>query len=187
VHLAEGGGRVAFDLPQLPVRGAEAASTNIIADALGLTAEDIGFGDFRPGQWSAGNPLAFVPLRNLNTVRRSRADLARWDAAFAGNTGAFVFCAETVEAGSSFHARMFAPSFGIAEDPATGSAAAALAGILAEQAGLPDGEHEFVIEQGYEMGRPSLMTLALTLRGRNLVAASIAGDAVIVSEGAIEA
>jgi trans-2,3-dihydro-3-hydroxyanthranilate isomerase len=82
---------------------------------------------------------------------------------------------------------MFAPHMGIAEDPATGSAAAAFAGVLAAQAGLADGEHAFAIEQGVEMGRPSIIHLALTLRGAELVAASIAGEAVVVSEGAIEA
>ena len=181
------GGRAIFDLPQLPAQGSPLSDIEGIAAALGLAAEDIGFAGFQPGQWSAGNPMAFVPLRSLDAVRRSRADLSRWDAAFAGNTGAFIFCGETVEPGNAFHARMFAPSSGIAEDPATGSAAAALAGIIADQGEIPDGDHEFVIEQGYEMGRPSLITLSLLLRGRKLTAASIAGDAVIVSEGVIEA
>jgi trans-2,3-dihydro-3-hydroxyanthranilate isomerase len=82
---------------------------------------------------------------------------------------------------------MFAPHMGIAEDPATGSAAAAFAGVLAAQAGLADGEHEFVIEQGFEMDRPSLIQLALLLRGGTLASASISGDAVVVAEGTIEA
>lgn len=181
------GGRAIFDLPQLPAQGSPLGDTEGIAAALGLAADDIGFAGFRPGQWSAGNPLAFVPLRSLDAVRRSRADLSRWDTAFAGNTGAFIFCGETVERTNAFHARMFAPSFGIAEDPATGSAVAALAGIIAAQGEVTDGDHEFVIEQGYEMGRPSLITLSLVLQGRKLTAASIAGDAVIVSEGMIEA
>ena len=82
---------------------------------------------------------------------------------------------------------MFAPSFGIAEDPATGSAAAAFAGLLARCETLADGEHAFQIEQGYEMGRPSLIELSISIRQGELVSAAIAGDAVLVTEGMIEA
>ena len=76
---------------------------------------------------------------------------------------------------------------GILEDPATGSAAAAFAGPLAASGRYADGVHEVALEQGLEMGRPSLIRLALTLRGGALVAASVGGEAVIVSEGTVEA
>jgi trans-2,3-dihydro-3-hydroxyanthranilate isomerase len=82
---------------------------------------------------------------------------------------------------------MFAPRAGIPEDPATGSAVAAFAGVLAHFTRIPDGVHEFVIEQGYEMGRPSLISLSMTVGGGKLAAGAIAGEAVVVSEGAIEA
>jgi trans-2,3-dihydro-3-hydroxyanthranilate isomerase len=80
---------------------------------------------------------------------------------------------------------MFAPGLGVPEDPATGSAAAAFAGLLAPR--LPDGTHAIVIEQGYEMGRPSLIRLAAQVRAGKLVSASIGGDAVVVTEGMIAA
>jgi trans-2,3-dihydro-3-hydroxyanthranilate isomerase len=80
---------------------------------------------------------------------------------------------------------MFAPGLGIPEDPATGSAAAAFAGLLASRLG--DGEHTVAIEQGYEMGRPSVIRLASVVRAGRLVSASIGGDAVVVTEGTIEA
>jgi trans-2,3-dihydro-3-hydroxyanthranilate isomerase len=81
---------------------------------------------------------------------------------------------------------MFAPAMGILEDPATGSAVAAFAGVLAAS-GPGDGSHAFAIEQGYEMGRPSVLHLSLAVRAGKLEAATVAGDAVIVSEGMIEA
>jgi trans-2,3-dihydro-3-hydroxyanthranilate isomerase len=96
-----------------------------------------------------------------------------------------VFCNETAEAGHHFHARMFAPGMGVPEDPATGSAAAAFAGVLARR--LSDGTHTITIEQGYEMGRPSLIHLTAEVAAGRLVSASIGGDAVIVTEGTIEA
>jgi trans-2,3-dihydro-3-hydroxyanthranilate isomerase len=82
---------------------------------------------------------------------------------------------------------MFAPRMGVAEDPATGSAVAAFAGLLAASGAYADGDHALRIEQGYEMGRPSLIELTLTIKGGNLTAATIAGHAIIVSEGEIEA
>jgi trans-2,3-dihydro-3-hydroxyanthranilate isomerase len=80
---------------------------------------------------------------------------------------------------------MFAPGMGIAEDPATGSAAAAFAGALMQFEPLGDGEHSFVIEQGYEMGRPSQIELQIVIREGALVSAEIGGDAVVMSEGTL--
>jgi trans-2,3-dihydro-3-hydroxyanthranilate isomerase len=74
---------------------------------------------------------------------------------------------------------------GITEDPATGSAAAAFAGVIARQ--LCDGQHSVTIEQGYELGRPSLIQLALSVSGGKAVSVSIAGEAVLVTEGTLEA
>ena len=74
---------------------------------------------------------------------------------------------------------------GVAEDPATGSAAAAFAGLLASSLG--DGIHTTVIEQGYDMGRPSLIRLTTTVEAGRLVSAAIGGDAVVITEGTLEA
>jgi trans-2,3-dihydro-3-hydroxyanthranilate isomerase len=82
---------------------------------------------------------------------------------------------------------MFAPRLGVTEDPATGSAAAAFAGLYALCARPPDGDHDLTIEQGYEMGRPSRIRLSLTVRDRELAAAAIGGEAILVSDGTIEA
>ena len=137
----------------------------------------------------AGAPYTIVPVRGLDAIGRCRIGTARWDKAFGfdSHSAAFIVCREASEAGHAFHTRMFAPGAGITEDPATGSAAAAFAGYLAAHAGYGDGEHLVRIEQGYEMGRPSLMELTLKMAGGNLTAASIGGSAVIVTEGTIEA
>ena len=81
---------------------------------------------------------------------------------------------------------MFAAGWGIAEDPATGSAAAAFAGALMAFERPGDGEHMFVIEQGFEMGRPSFISLGMEVEGGALRSATIGGSAVIVSQGAID-
>ncbi len=81
---------------------------------------------------------------------------------------------------------MFAPLIGIPEDPATGSAAAAFAATLMAFEHPADGERQFVLEQGVEMGRPSEIVLTLTISGGHLAEASIGGSAVVLSEGVME-
>jgi trans-2,3-dihydro-3-hydroxyanthranilate isomerase len=178
-----GGGSARFTIPQLPTEVGPTADVAAIAAALSLVPEDIGEG--RPARWSAGIPLTFVPIVSLAAIARCRPDLARFDAAFGAGAAVYVFCNETAEAGHHFHARMFAPAMGVPEDPATGSAAAAFAGVLARR--LSDGSHAITIEQGYEMGRPSLIHLTAEVAAGRLVSASVGGDAVIVTEGTIEA
>jgi len=182
------GGHASFAIPKLPERVEGAVDPTALAAALSLAPADLGCEPFRAESWNAGNPFTFVPVRGLDAIKRARPDMARWEAAFGPGRppGAFVFCREVADQASTFHARMFAPAMGIVEDPATGSAVAAFAGPLAAS-GLGDGRHHFVIEQGYEMGRPSQLELSLTLAGGKLGGAIVGGGAVIVGEGMIEA
>lgn len=182
------GGYARFAVPKLPQRTARAPDLGAIAAALHLETSDIGFDGFRPAEWSAGVPFHFVPVRDLKPLARCKPDLGLFDSVF-GATGpgkAYIFCRKTVDARHAFHARMFAPGLGIPEDPATGSAAAAFAGLLAQHGHLGDGEHRVSIEQGIEMGRPSVIELGMTIRNGALTAATIGGEALIVSEGTIE-
>lgn len=187
VQVGEQGGRATFSIPKLPQHLGAVGDPAKLAAALSLATSDLGCENFTPSRWTAGNPFTFVPLRGLDAMARARPDMSRW-AEVAGPDdppGVFLFCRETADAANSYHARMFAPAMGIVEDPATGSAVAAFAGVLA--AGRSDGRHDVVIEQGYEMGRPSLLHLSMTIRGGALESAAVGGDAVIVSEGTIEA
>ncbi|BAT59373.1 trans-2,3-dihydro-3-hydroxyanthranilate isomerase [Variibacter gotjawalensis] len=185
----DGHGFATFDLPKLPRRVADAAEAEIIAHSLSLTLDDLGCDDFAPGVWSAGNAFTMVPVRGLDAIARANANTAHWEAAYGLGKAAspFLFCRETAETGHAFHARMFAPTMGIIEDPATGSALAAFAGLIAQSGGLSDGTHELAVEQGYEMGRPSIMHLTLTLKAGAITRASIGGDAVVVARGEIVA
>ncbi len=184
----EGRGYARFLLPVLPKPTGPAAPPEAIAAALGLTVEDIGFETLMPSCWSAGNAFTFVPVRGLDAVRRCRPNETVWEQAFqaSGGSRAYVFCRETVDAANTFHARMFWFRQSLSEDPATGSAAAAFADLAAQALSLGDGEHRLTIEQGYEMGRPSVMELLLTLQAGKLTSASIGGPAVVVTEGTIE-
>ena len=176
-----------FELPRLPQRIEPAAAHSDLARALGVEVADIGFDGHEPAVFSAGVGFTLVPLKSPDAVAKARIVSAVWDAAIrpTDHANAFVYCRETVEAGNHFHARMFAPDLGVGEDPATGRAVAAFAGAVAEFEGLSDGTHAFGIEQGYEMGRPSQISLAMDISGGALVAARIGGGAVVVSEGVL--
>jgi trans-2,3-dihydro-3-hydroxyanthranilate isomerase len=81
---------------------------------------------------------------------------------------------------------MYAPSFGIAEDPATGSAAAAMAGYLAARQPRRDGTLRWVLEQGFEMKRPSILEIEADIAGGAVTAVRVGGATVIVCEGMME-
>jgi trans-2,3-dihydro-3-hydroxyanthranilate isomerase len=189
VELNGQGGLARFSIPRRPERIGPVRDLGKLAAALGLSRDDFAIDGFAPENWTAGNAFTFVPLNGLAAMRRAKPVESAWSAAFGPNdpSGVFLFCREVEEAGHEFHARMFAPAMGVAEDPATGSAVAAFAGVIAASAGLADGEHSFDIEQGYEMGRPSQLRLWLTMRDGAFAGASVGGQAVIVTEGTIEA
>jgi trans-2,3-dihydro-3-hydroxyanthranilate isomerase len=178
-----------FDAPKLPEDGGTAPPTDELAAALGLIPSEIGFENHRPSMYSAGNSFVFVPVASLEAIGKAQVAPQHWATAMRrqGHTGAFLYCRQTVHTTSAFHARMFAPDSGVPEDPATGSAAAAFAGVVHRFDALPDGGHKRSLEQGYEMGRPSLIELSLQVEGGNLAAVRIGGHAVRIAEGRIEA
>jgi len=173
-----------FDAPKLPEESGVAPATDLLAAALGLIPAEIGFENHRPTRYTAGNPFAFVPVASLEAIEKARASSSHWQA--MRGTGTFLYCRQTVHTTSAFHARMFAPHNGIPEDPATGSAAAAFAGVVHRFDALPDGSHKRTIEQGFEMGRPSLIALSLEIEAGKLSIVRVGGHAVRVAEGKIE-
>lgn len=175
-----------FDSPRLPERAAEAAAKKPIAGALGLDSTEVGFENHIPSVWTAGNPFHFVPVRNMGVLAKAAANRAVWQEGF-GQGAAFLYTRETEGHDHSFRARMFAPTFGIEEDPATGSAVAAFAGPLQDFDQMPDGDHVAIIEQGYEMGRPSLIRLETSVASGALSAVRIGGQAVEVAAGTLAA
>ncbi len=182
-----GSGYARFRLPKLPVPEGTGPEPSDAAWGLGLDPTVIGFDRHVPSRHSAGVPFTFVPVNSLAAIARAKPAGEAFAAAFGGERpAAFVYTRETTETGRHFHARMFAPSFGIGEDPATGSAVAAFAGVLMQCEPLGDGEHALTIEQGFEMGRPSLIHLQLVIRNGALASAEIGGSAVVVSEGEID-
>jgi trans-2,3-dihydro-3-hydroxyanthranilate isomerase len=174
-----------FDAPRLPEETGRIASKERVAAALGLIPSEIGFENHQPARFAAGNSFAFVPVATLEAIAKARPSHEHWTAAFGGQglVGAFLYTRQCLHTTSAFHARMFAPDSGVAEDPATGSAAIGLAGAIQAFDALPDGIHRRVVEQGYEMSRPSMIQLTLDVANGRLRTVRIGGHCVEVSEG----
>ncbi len=177
-------GHAIFDAPLLPTPVPADFDRDAVASALGLLPAEVGFENHRPSAWSAGVPFVFVPVAGLEAIGNAKPNLAAWAGAFGSpQAAAWLYCRESEGSDHDFHARMFAPAFGFHEDPATGSAAAAFAGAVRRFDGPPSGSHRYVIEQGFEIGRPSLMTLEIDVAGGELTAVRVGGNAVVVAEG----
>jgi len=135
---------------------------------------------------SVGVPFAYIRLTDRQTVDRSVLDQPAWSAGFSGGFGPslYLFAGEPAP-GSTLYARMFAPNMGIAEDPATGVAAVALAGSLAERLPEREGTFTWEIDQGIRMGRPSRIEASALKRDGRVVRVMAGGAVVVVAEGMI--
>ncbi|WP_375463519.1 PhzF family phenazine biosynthesis protein [uncultured Methylobacterium sp.] len=180
VEAGDGWGRARFRLPVLPEFLGSPPEATALASAFGLTASDIGFGRHRPSRHGVGPTFTFVPVTS-----RERLDAARTGDPGAGSDGFYLYAPDTEGPGLRFQARMFAPHHGIAEDPATGAAAAAFAGVLMQFETMADSTHDVAITQGVAMGRPSEIALRVTVEAGALRSVEVGGAAVIVSEGVL--
>lgn len=185
VTLEDGqSGYAMFDLPRLPHRVGDAPALAIMAAALRIPERVIGYGAHQPALYSAGNPFTLIPLKTRADVDGAILDRDAFSKMEQGDAkNAFFYCAEPVDPTHHFYGRMFAPSLGVGEDPATGSAVAAFAGAIMDFEKPSDGVHSYVIEQGYIMGRPSQIELVLTVSQGMLTKASVGGRALIIMQG----
>jgi trans-2,3-dihydro-3-hydroxyanthranilate isomerase len=151
----------------------------------GVARSDIA--DVGPRAYSAGVPFHFLPLNSVETLSTVTLDLQAWQACLADSPAPHVvmLAMEDWHDGREVHMRMFAPLMGIAEDPATGAAAAALAGLLVDCQMPGDGTHRWVIYQGEAMGRPSTIHLEVDVADRRSIAVRVGGTAVVVGRGTL--
>ncbi len=153
-----------------------------MAALLSLNADDV----LATGAASSGNPFLLAKVKDRAALARSRINLAALDQIddlFAKEPLVFT---EDAANGVDYQARMYAPLSGIPEDPATGSAAAALAGWLGVHDAMQDGTFKRVIAQGIEMGRPSRLEIEVDKQDGKVTDVRVTGSAVLISEGEIE-
>jgi trans-2,3-dihydro-3-hydroxyanthranilate isomerase len=180
--------QASFILPNLPARTGLPKNAEELAAALSLEPGDIGFGRHVASVYSAGVAFTFVPVTGQAALARAKPRLDLFDQAFvpADAAKAFLYTREVHDANHHFQARVFAPGLGVMEDPATGSAVAAFSGVLMAFDKMQSGRHDVLIEQGYQMGRPSRIALSLDVEHSVLVEASIGGSAVITAQGTLD-
>lgn len=191
VRLREGEASFAeFDLPRKSQPAIMPLDKLGMADALSLKVTEIGFENHVPSVWSAGVPFLLIPVHDVGAAQRVEFDPQLWEKIVPFVDGAlasaYVYCRGGVNHVAKFHARMFASGMGIVEDPATGSAAAALSGAIHHFDRLTDGHHPIMIEQGVEMGRPSFIHLHIDVDGGTISNARIGGQAVRLASGTLD-
>jgi trans-2,3-dihydro-3-hydroxyanthranilate isomerase len=170
---------------QIPQLGPEPPNISELALVLSLEVADLLDNEYYPQCCSCGVPFLFIPLRNRNAIQRVKLNLEQWQNLLsnAWASAVYVFCFEPELKGSDVRARMFAPNMGIVEDPATGSAAAAFAGYLAMRDASSNQTLTWVIEQGFEMGRPSILKIEADQQDGQIIAVRVGGSSVLVSQG----
>jgi trans-2,3-dihydro-3-hydroxyanthranilate isomerase len=155
------------------------------AALVGLASRDLD-SRFPVQEVSTGMEFLLLPVKGLEGMRRAAPDRAACAAHFAGRPGGelplFLFCPEAYDPAHALNARMFADAFGIPEDPATGSANGCLAAYLARYRYFGSGDVDAMVEQGYEIGRPSLLRISAT-EGRQGPEIEVGGRVIDVAEG----
>ncbi|MBT9177184.1 MAG: Trans-2,3-dihydro-3-hydroxyanthranilate isomerase [Firmicutes bacterium] len=165
-----------------PVFGDTVAHT-AMAELLQLSPADLD-PRFPPQEVSTGLPFFIVPLRTLDAVRRAAPEtkqLLRFVAPYTAKN-ILVFAPETYETGNDFNARVFTDYLGIPEDPATGSANGCLAGFLVKYRYTGKAALRANVEQGYEIGRPSLLRLDAEAQGES-IEIHVGGRVIPVARG----
>ncbi len=167
---------------QLPPTFGATLDSALIARTLNLEMADLD--DRSPVQEvSTGLPAIVVPLRDLDALRRCKVDWERYTEVAGPGKNLYVFCPESHDDGpGDLSARMFANDPGVPEDPATGSAAGCLAAYLLELGYLGTDSVDVRVEQGYEIGRPSLLYLQAARDG-DQTTVHVGGKVQMVARG----
>jgi trans-2,3-dihydro-3-hydroxyanthranilate isomerase len=173
-----------LSVAMLPQFSQPAVSRERLADLLSLDVSDLLDDAYAPQNVTCGLPFLLVPLRDRKAVARSRLRLEPWERALQGTPSemVMVFAADAERPGSDIRARMYGPSVGVVEDPATGSACACLAGYLAARTPR-DGTLHWVVEQGFELGRPSIIEIEADKESGSITGVRVGGKTVLVSKG----
>ncbi|MBE7216022.1 PhzF family phenazine biosynthesis protein [Shewanella benthica] len=167
----------------------QSIDASLVAEALSLNLDDIQLSTHQPIVASVGLPFLIVELMSLDALASARAKLDAFEKIRAiGVTPDIHLYVKRDEASKAepqfdIQARMFAPFDGVPEDPATGSANCALAGLLAHYSSLQEGMLCWTIAQGVEMGRPSVLKARALKKAGQVIDTWIGGNSVLVSKG----
>jgi len=173
-----------FKLPETRPTADVATLTRVLS----LEPGDIlATGPHTPAAVSCGVPFVMVPVRDRRTLGRAGVRMDEWRAHF-GNAWAkdfMVFALDPERPGSDVRVRMFGPGVGVAEDPATGGGVTPLGGYLAAASPTQTGTIRYVMEQGFEMGRPSILHVEVDRAAGAITAVRVGGSTVLMAQGSM--
>ncbi len=156
-----------------------------IASAISLTNADFISDNHLPQVASVGLPFLIAELRDRSALEKARINIEGFEKIAALGITPDIHIYTRSQDAFDIRARMFAPFDGVSEDPATGSANCALAGLLSHCSDLKSGSFDWQIAQGDEMGRPSLLKARAEKKDGEVTATWIGGNCVLVANGVI--
>jgi trans-2,3-dihydro-3-hydroxyanthranilate isomerase len=165
-----------------PTFGSEVNAGKVVS-TLGLDEAELD-ARFPVEEVSTGVSFIICPLRSRESVERCRVNVEKYQELMKDteSKGILVFCPGPYDRRNDFHVRMFAPGVGVLEDPATGSANGCLAAYLVKHRYLGKREVNARVEQGYEIGRPSLLHLRASECG-GVIEVNVGGRVAMVAKG----
>jgi trans-2,3-dihydro-3-hydroxyanthranilate isomerase len=177
-----------LSVAKLPEVGPPPPARTTLAELLSLEPSQLLGGPNGPQAVSCGLPFLIVPVKDRAAVAAAHVRMDVWESTLKRYWAPdiMVVARDPELDDSDLRARVFVPGLAVPEDPATGSCAAALAGYLAAREAGPNGSFRWVMEQGFEMGRPSMLELEADKRDGAVVAVRVAGETVLVSDGTME-
>lgn len=192
VAILSDGGRVLgaeLTAPQ-PLQRTNEVSAADAAACLSLSAADVKTDRHVPQVVSVGLPFVVVEIASREALRRARPDAAAFARTLAeiGRDVVYFYTSDVPasEQPLDLQARMFHPgASGLSEDPATGSATAACAALLADIDPARDGELRLRIGQGVDMGRPSLLLTRVRKQAGAIISVHVGGGCVKMMEGTL--
>ena len=177
--------RFAWMTQSTPTFGPIYENRAAVAATLGLDVRDV-VSDLPVQEVSCGVPYLLVPLRDRATVDRAVSDAAAFRrlATVSRDLAIFLFSIDPAGSSETVYSRMFAPEFGIIEDPATGSASGPLGCYLVHHGVVQgDAAQRIVSLQGVAMGRSSRIHISIEGSRPSITRVRVGGEAVLVGRG----
>jgi trans-2,3-dihydro-3-hydroxyanthranilate isomerase len=170
-------------MKQIPPTFTQTFDTSTVAEVLSLDKREID-DRFPIQEVSTGLPFIIVPLKTLGNLKKARIDRGKY-LTLVKDTSAkaiLIFCPETHTSKNDLSVRVFVDYFGIPEDPATGAGNGCLAGYLVKHRYFGSDKIDLRVEQGYEIGRPSLLLLRAK-ESEGKIEVSVGGKVIMVAKG----
>jgi trans-2,3-dihydro-3-hydroxyanthranilate isomerase len=161
----------------------ETLDSGTISHVLNLKETDIDH-RFPIQEVSTGVPIIVVPFKTLSAVKQAQVDKGKYFELIKDREAksVLIFCLETYNEQNDLNVRFFADFYGVPEDPATGSANGCLAGYLVKHRYFGEDQINIRVEQGYEIGRPSLLFLKAEDKGQE-IDVFVGGKVIMIAKG----